>query len=159
MDIRISASAEIEAPAATVYELIADYRNGHPRILPPEYFGRLDVLEGGRGEGTKIRFEMKAFGRVNVAEARITEPAPGRELHETLGDGTLTAFVVEPLGDSKSRVTITTSYRRGGLRGLVEAILAPRYLARVYAAELAQLVREATGRREPERRAESAVLQ
>mgnify|MGYP006197722543 CR=1 FL=1 len=34
----------IAAPAAALYELIADYRNGHPRILPPEYFGPLEVL-------------------------------------------------------------------------------------------------------------------
>lgn len=30
----VSASAEIPAAAADVYHLIADYREGHPRLLP-----------------------------------------------------------------------------------------------------------------------------
>ena len=31
----------IHAPAARVYDIIADYRVHHPRIVPPEYL-RLD---------------------------------------------------------------------------------------------------------------------
>jgi hypothetical protein len=61
--IRAAESLEIPAPSQVVYDIIADYREGHPRILPPEYFGRLEVDVGGRGAGTKIRFEMKAFGQ------------------------------------------------------------------------------------------------
>src|SRR5689334_14327368 len=95
--IAVASSSLVPAPAATVYEIIADYRTGHPSILPPEYFGRLDVLEGGRGAGTRIRFEMNAFGKVNVGTARITEPKPGRELRETLEDGIVTTFLVEPI--------------------------------------------------------------
>jgi hypothetical protein len=32
-----------------VDERIADYRDGHPRILPPQGFGPLVVEEGGSG--------------------------------------------------------------------------------------------------------------
>lgn len=129
-----------------VYDIIADYREGHPRILPPEYFGRLEVEAGGRGAGTKIRFEMKAFGRTTVATATVTEPVPGRELHETLETGILTTFLVESQAGASSRVTITTSYTKHGLAGWLERLIAPAYLRRVYKAELTLLARVATDR-------------
>jgi hypothetical protein len=144
--IAVTSSAFVPAAASTVYDIVADYRTGHPSILPTQYFGRLDVLEGGRGAGTRIRFEMKAFGRINVTTAQITEPRPGRELRETLDDGIVTTFLIEPVNDRQSRVTITTVYDKPGLRGWIERLLAPRYLRQVYAAELAQLSRVAAAR-------------
>lgn len=137
-------SLEIPAPAAAAYDLIADYRNGHPRILPPEYFTGLEVEAGGRGSGTRIRFGMRAFGRVNTARATVTEPAPGRELRETTDDGLVTTFLVEPLEGNRCRVTIRTDYTRAGLQGLVERLLAPPLLRKVYAAELELLAQEST---------------
>ncbi|MFL5608670.1 MAG: SRPBCC family protein [Gemmatimonadaceae bacterium] len=144
--IHISASTTIRAPGSLVYGIIADYRDGHPRILPPEYFGRLEVLAGGRGAGTRIRFEMKAFGKTNVSVAEVSEPVPGRELRETLSDGIVTTFLVEPLGAAEARVTISTTYHKPGLRGWLERLIAPGYLRRVYTAELAQLGRVAADR-------------
>ena len=138
-DINISASATIGASNTLLYGIIADYRVGHPRILPPKYFGDLQVLAGGRGAGTRIRFEMKAFGRTNVGVAEITEPVPGRELRETLSDGIVSTFLVEPTGPDEARVTISTAYHKPGLRGWLEKLIAPWYLRRVYTAELAQL--------------------
>jgi hypothetical protein len=140
-DIRVSESRTIAAPAPVLYDLIADYSTGHPSILPKEYFGRLEVLSGGRGAGTKIRFAIKAFGRVIVDTAEITEPVPGRELRETLPSGIVTAFSVEPCGLNEATVTITTEYSKTGLKGWVEKILATRYLRRAYVAELSQLAR------------------
>ena len=142
--IRASESLDIAAPAQVVYDIIADYRAGHPQILPPEYFGRLDVEAGGRGAGTKIRFEMKAFGRITVSTATVTEPVPGRKLLETLETGILTTFRVASLPGDGSRVTITTSYTKPGLRGWLDRLLAPGYLRRMYRAELALLARVAT---------------
>jgi hypothetical protein len=142
--IQASATAVIAAPAATVYDIIADYRTGHPRILPPQYFGALTVERGGRGAGTRIKFEMKAFGKINIAMADITEPVPGRELRETLASGIVTTFLVEPIDAGSSRVTIDTRYRSPGLRGWFESLIAPGFLRKVYAAELALLATEAT---------------
>ena len=71
--IRATASAVIMAPPATVYRLIADYHRGHPRILPPRYFRNLQVEAGGTGAGTRIRYEMRAFGMVRTFRAEITE--------------------------------------------------------------------------------------
>ena len=142
--ISATASADIPARADDIYDIIADYLNGHPRILPPEHFTFLDVDSGGRGAGTRIRFGIKAFGRVTTSHGTISEPVPGRELRETLDDGLITTFLVKPLGSSQARVTITTVYRRTGVRGLIERLVVPSFLRKVYAAELTLLAREAT---------------
>ena len=151
--VRASQSLTIAAPAEILYDLIADYRHGHPRILPPQFFGRLDVLAGGRGAGTRIRFDMKAFGRTTTAEGTVTEPVPGRELRETLDSGIVSTFLVESLSGEPARaqgevtrVTITTSYDKPGLAGWIERLIVPGYLRRVYTAELALLAREAAAR-------------
>lgn len=144
--IHATQSLTIAAPAAILYDLIADYRHGHPRILPPAFFGRLEVLAGGRGAGTRIRFDMRAFGRTTTSEGTVTEPVPGRELRETLESGIVSTFLVESLTGDSSRVTITTSYEKRGLAGWIERLLVPGYLRRVYAAELALLAREAAAR-------------
>src|SRR6266581_807205 len=60
--VQVSSRALIPAPPQAVYSLIADYRGGHPRMLPRRYFPRLEVERGGSGAGTIIRFEVKLFG-------------------------------------------------------------------------------------------------
>ena len=77
----VSKSAEIGAPADRLYGIIADYRNGHPRILPPA-FTELTVEAGGVGAGTRIRVGMRMLGRVMTFPAEVSEPDPGRVLVE-----------------------------------------------------------------------------
>ena len=139
--ITVSESAEVAAPATHVYKLIADYRDGHPRILPPRWFGPLVVEEGGVGEGTLIRFELRAAGMKTPMRARITEPEPGRRIVETnVATGAETMFVVDPLpGGERCRVEIRSQWESHGLRGLVERALVPRLLRRVFRDELRQL--------------------
>jgi len=134
----VSASADIGAPSGTVYRLIADYRDGHPRILPASFFRNLRVEVGGYGLGTVITFDMLAFGRTQQLRAHIAEPDPGRVLVETYPDiGSVTAFTVEALGAFSSRVTIATALRvKPGILGSLERWLLRRFLQRVYAAEL-----------------------
>lgn len=143
--LRIVESATMAAPASVVYDLIADYHQGHPSILPPEYFEDLVVEAGGRGTGTRIRFTMKAYGSREVSCAHVTEPEPGRRLVETVeGRAIVTTFTVEPLPGETTRVTIATDYPVAGLRGWLERWVVPRYLRRVYAAELRLLEQRAT---------------
>ena len=143
--LKVDASAVIQAPPSVVYALISDYRHGHPSILPPEYFEDLVVEEGGQGAGTRVRFTMKAFGTKEVSRARITEPHPGRVLVETVEDrGIVTTFTVEGSKSNESKVTLTTEYPTKGVRGWFEALVVPRYLRRVYAAELRLLAQRAT---------------
>jgi hypothetical protein len=132
-----------------VYRILADYREGHPSILPPDYFRDLRVEEGGTGAGTRIAVDMRVFGSTRSFRASVSEPEPGRRLVETdVASGVATSFLVEPADrEGSSRVTIATRYRRAGLAGWIERWLAPRFLRRVYAAELALLADRAAGAR------------
>jgi len=49
----ITYSSRVTAPAAVAYGIIADYRDGHPHILPAKYFRNLQVQAGGRGAATR----------------------------------------------------------------------------------------------------------
>jgi len=147
-EIRVSESSIVAAPAPVVYGILADYREGHPSILPPRYFDGLEVERGGLGAGTRIRFRIRAFGAVRSVRAEVTEPIPGRELVETVvTTGAATRFLVEPVSDGRaSRVTFESTWCRRGLGGWAERWLAPGYLRRVYRAELALLDEEAQAR-------------
>jgi len=138
----ISVSKLIPVPDETVYQLIADYRNGHPRILPKPYFLSLDVEKGGHGEGTVIRFQMKVMGRVLSFHSVITEPMPGRVLVETdLNAGAVTTFRVEPrLEGKQSFITIaTTTNVPDGIAGKIQGWLTAQLLRPIYLKEIDQL--------------------
>jgi hypothetical protein len=138
----VTASALIPAHPQEVYQLIADYRNGHPRILPKPYFISLNVEKGGYGEGTIINYQMRVMGRVLSFRAVITEPTPGHVLVETdLNTGAVTTFTVEPRSDNRqSFVTITTTTEvPNGISGKIQGWLTTRLLRPIYMKELAQL--------------------
>lgn len=144
----ISASALIPAPAQKVYNLIADYRHGHPRILPKPYFVTLTVEKGGYGAGTIINFQMKLMGRVQSFHSAITEPKPGRVLVETdMNTGAATTFNVEPrLNGQQAFVTITTTVNvPNGPLGKLQGWLTSLLLRPIYLKELDQLAQVATG--------------
>lgn len=139
---RVSASALIPTPATKVYALIADYRNGHPRIVPKPYFVSLTVDQGGVGAGTVITFQMKLMGRLQTFHSIIAEPEPGRVLTETdTATGAVTTFTVEPrAGGEQAFVTITTDTQvADGLAGRIQGWLTTRLLHPIYVKELAQL--------------------
>ena len=144
--LHASAERTIPAPADAVYALLADYRNGHPRILPPA-FSDLTVLRGGVGAGTEIRFALELAGRRDVVEASVDEPEPGRVLSETYPKkSAVTRFTVDPAG-SQSHVRIETTWKSSrGLAGLIERIVAPRLFRKLYAEELDLIERWATER-------------
>jgi hypothetical protein len=138
--IRASATALVDAPPPAVYAVLADYREGHPSILPPASFSDLVVEQGGTGEGTVIRFTVRVGGTARRVRAAVTEPQPGRVLHETdLDTGSVTCFLVEPAAGGRSRVTFETTWSTPGIRGWIERLMAPRLLERVYSEELRNL--------------------
>jgi hypothetical protein len=140
--IRVVAEGNVGAPAERVYGILADYRQHHPKILPPA-FSDFRVDEGGVGAGTVIRFRLKAGGRTEDYRAVVSEPEPGRVLRENYPErSSATIFMVTPAGDA-CRVRIETTGQRAGLRGVIERLLAPRVLAPLYADELARLDRYA----------------
>jgi uncharacterized protein YndB with AHSA1/START domain len=130
------AERTIAAPAAAVYSLLADYREGHPRILPPA-FSDLTVLSGGIGAGTEIRFALQFAGRKQVVEARVAEPEPGHVLSEAYEEkSAVTRFTVDPI-ENQSQVRIETSWESSrGLAGLIERLIAPRLFRKLYTEEL-----------------------
>jgi hypothetical protein len=142
--LHATAERTIPAPATAVYALLADYRDGHPRILPPA-FSDLTVLRGGTGAGTEIRFALKLAGRNQEIEARVDEPEPGRVLSETYPErSAVTCFTVDPAG-TQSRVRIETSWEsKRGLAGLIERFITPRLFRKLYAQELDLIQRWAT---------------
>jgi hypothetical protein len=138
--IIVKAEADLEAPSAEVYATIADYRQGHPNILPKELYD-LQVEQGGYGAGTVFRFKMRMLGGVQSFYQRVSEPEPGRVLVEQDIDASqqvTTTFRVIPLDQGqKSHVEITTTMHPSpGLRGLVERILVPMINSRIYQREL-----------------------
>ncbi len=141
---RATGSTVIEAPAGRVYAILADYREGHPGILPRPPFQTLVVEQGGVGAGTIVSFSLRVFGRERAMRARIDEPEPGRVLTETdLDSGIVTTFTIEALGPDRSRATIQTTGTTGsGLAGSLERFMTVSFLEQTYKREL-QLLAEA----------------
>jgi hypothetical protein len=142
----VEASAEIAAGAERVYGIVADYREGHPRIIPKSFFDGIEVEQGGYGAGTLIRVGVHVAGRKTSFRAAVTEPEPGRVLVETDVDGgPVTTFTVDPGDAGRCRITISTRLqRRGRPVSLIERFFTIRLLRRVYAEELRLLAAAAT---------------
>lgn len=143
-----SASLEIDSPAARVYAIISDYREGHPRILPRPPFRTLTVDQGGVGAGTVVAFSLRVLGRDRHMRARIDEPEPGRVLTETdLESGVVTTFHVADLSPEHSRVTIRTAGTVGsGWLGRLERYMTVSFLEKTYRRELQLLAEVARAR-------------
>jgi hypothetical protein len=139
--LRIEASALIAAPPERVYGVLADYRVGHPAILPRPPFTGLTVEAGGRGAGTVIVATTRVAGQTRALHMTVSEPEPGRVLRERADDGSAdTSFIVDPADGGQSRVTITTMLAvRDGPLGLIERLLTRPLMERVYRRELENL--------------------
>src|SRR5262245_20312160 len=134
--IHISEYAVINAPAAKLYAIVADYRVGHPSILPARIFSDLHVEQGGIGAGTVIRFKTTSAGQTREWHGTVIEPEPGRVLVEAYDTGEVTTFRFDPVDEGRTKVTIETEWSRDGLKGWVERLLAPRLMRSVYVEEL-----------------------
>lgn len=160
----ITASAQISAPAATLYASIADYRGGRPCILPRQFFAGLEEEQGGIGAGTRLRFQMRAMGTTRNFRCLVSEPVPRPVLAEInveaasgtgepdWASGSVTTFTVDPLERGRqAQVTISTELKaRAGPAGWIERVLTASFLRRVFAQELQRLATVAEARsREP----------
>lgn len=145
--ISVKAHGGVGAPAARVYQILADYNQHHPHILPPA-FTDLKVEEGGVGAGTVFTIRLKVAGRSRAARMYVAEPQPGRVLTESEPETSLlTTFTVVPDGDT-SRVQIATTWQSAkGIGGFFERLFAPRLLRRIYVQELENLDRYARRQR------------
>lgn len=143
--IRVAQSAEIHAAPGAVYRLLADYRKGHPSVLPKSL--RIVAIDkGGYGAGTVVRVRSRTMGQTRAFRFRVTEPEPGRVLMESEPEtGTVTTFTVEPVGDGNhSRVEIATEFAgRGGVAGRIEGSLASLVLRRTFRQQLKSIAKAA----------------
>lgn len=135
-----SYESRVPAPAAEVYDAIADYLDRHPRILPAA-FTELVIEKGGVGAGTVLRYALRLGGRTRTGRMRVDEPAPGRVITETdLDTGAVTTFTVTSEGRDDCRVSIDTTWRSAaGVAGFFERLFAPGMLRKLYAEEVAKL--------------------
>jgi hypothetical protein len=137
--VHIRAERRIDAPADVVYRCIADYEHHHrpsPGFLPPAFHDQ-QLLRGGVGDGTVVRFSMTLAGRTRTVTSEITEPEPGRVLVES-ADQIRTVFTVEPVG-RQCRVSFDTLMETRGLEGLMLHLFARRLLEPLYVDEQARL--------------------
>lgn len=143
--IRFEAAATVHARPETVWEILTDYREGHPKIIPPRAFSGFVVESGGKGSGTVIRFTFRSAGMTRQFHQIVSTPEPGRVLVESDIDGpTRTTFTLTPVDDGRqTHIRITTDQASSpGLTGAVERLLMPLIaptMRRLYLEELDRL--------------------
>jgi len=152
--IKVKADAVLNARPEDVYATIADYRKGHPSILPTENLYDLQVEEGGYGAGTIIRFKSRVLGIEQSFYQRVSEPEPGKVLVEQDIDtkqNLATTFTVIPVEEGqKSQVEISTTMNASpGIRGFVERVVVSIFNPRIYRKELKLLEAVAQKRQTP----------
>jgi Polyketide cyclase / dehydrase and lipid transport len=139
--IKVEAVEVLDARPEDVYAIIADYRKGHPDILPKESLYDLQVEEGGYGAGTIIRFKSRVLGVEQSFYQRVSEPEPGRVLVEQDIDtkqNLASTFRVIPVEEGqKSQVEISTTMNASpGIRGFVERVVLSIFNPRIYRKEM-----------------------
>lgn len=136
--VQVQASLVINAPAQTLYNIMADYRVGHAAVLPP-VFKELTVEKGGVGAGTVIRVRTEMMGQSFNYHMVVTEPQPGRLLVETdINTGLSSSFRFEPLnGGAQTRMTIASEFVPSpGLKGVLERLMTPVMMRRIFTQEM-----------------------
>ncbi len=136
-----SVSRTMDGQPEKFYSLIADYKESHPLILPPQFLSDLTVEEGGYGAGTIIRFKTHLLGRSFPTRGIVSEPKPGKVILEEYPDqGLATSFTVRAVNASRTQVTITTRWQpsRNPLQRLFQALF-PKILRSPYQTELRRL--------------------
>lgn len=143
-----SESLVIDAPAAQIYDVLADYHVGHAAIVPKKYFKKLEVLEGGVGAGTKFYALLNVYGTEAEFTLTVSEPEPGRVLSESDPvAGITTTFTLEPLSERRTRVTISSETRvKPGLQGWLEKTFTPMISRKIYREELGILAKYVTSK-------------
>jgi hypothetical protein len=135
--VTVTVSSKVAAPAAVVYNILADY-NHHRNILPPKFFPGLDIVEGGVGEGTRFTLHAMSFGGKTQMHMAVTEPEPGAVLVERdVNTGLVTTFTVKPISSTASEVTFETVWQpQPGLKGAIDRYTTPFFMRMVYRQEM-----------------------
>lgn len=138
---RVAVEQTIEALPSTIYGILRDYRNHHPKILPPA-FQEFEVESGGMGAGTIFTTQLKTGGRTRQFRMQVHEPQQGHRLEERdLASSLVTTFFVQPAPSAGATIVrIETTWEAAkGVKGLFERLFAPRVMRQLYADELERL--------------------
>jgi polyketide cyclase/dehydrase/lipid transport protein len=141
---RARAHAEnlIDARPGAVYKVLSDYTVHHPRIMPTPTFSNLTVETGGVGAGTVFHITLRMAGKRQRLHMEVGEPEPGHILTETnLDSGAVTVFTVDSDHDKgRTRARISSEWEtERGIRGLVDRLVAPILMERIFTKQLRQL--------------------
>ena len=143
--VSASATVLVDAPPEQVLEAVADYRDVRPRILTGHYRD-YEVLEGGRGAGTVVRWKLQAT-RTRVRDVRAVVDVAGRTVIEKdTNSSMITNWTVSPAGEGATVTVKTTWQGAGGINGFFEKTFAPLGLRRIYDEVLANLKRHLENR-------------
>ena len=141
--VEVKVARDIAAPPQRVFELLADYAETRPQLLPDAY-SNYRVVTGGSGEGTEYAVHLTAGRRERDLAMTVSEPGPLR-LEERDGNSSLrTTWTVHEAGEG-SAVNVHTSWTgAGGFPGLMERTFAPLGLRKLYGEMLQRLDAKAT---------------
>ena len=145
--VTATTTRRVEAPAERVAAAVADYRGVRPRVLPAQ-FTDYEVVEGGTGAGTVVRWRLHATEkRVRAVTADVSAPDERTVVEDDRNSTLVTTWRVAPAGPSASEVTVTTTWQgAGGVGGFFERTFAPRGLDRIYGELLERLAADVAGR-------------
>ena len=138
---QISATQSIDIAAApdAVIGALADYNEVRPAILPEQYRD-CAVIKGGNGDGTVVHWILQATSKrqrdVKATVSVVPDTVTERDENSTM----VTTYQVKAAGNG-SKVTTTTTWnsQASGIGGFFEKTFAPKGLARIQAALLANL--------------------
>lgn len=132
----VSVERRIDASPERVYNLVIDM-DEHRNILPRQ-FESLEVLEGGKGDGTVFRLTMNVMGNRTTLEMTLSEPEPGRVVQEQdIRAGITTIWELIPDADDRCTLRITSKFPdRPGLSGWVARLATSSMIRKIYRQEL-----------------------
>ena len=138
---QISATQSVDIAAApdAVIGALADYNEVRPAILPEQYRDYA-VIKGGNGDGTVVHWILQATSKrqrdVKATVSVVPDTVTERDENSTM----VTTYQVSAAGNG-SKVTTTTTWnsQASGIGGFFEKTFAPKGLARIQAALLANL--------------------
>jgi Polyketide cyclase / dehydrase and lipid transport len=132
-----SASKDVAAAPERVLELLRDYRDTRPRLLPDNY-SAYRVEAGGQGAGTVIAYHFAAGRRERDYRLRVAETDNTLREQDELSSF-VSVWTVTPAGGG-SQVTLEGSWDgAAGIGGIFEGLFAPLALRRIYGEILTRL--------------------
>jgi hypothetical protein len=143
---QITATTEktLTASPERVLEALSDYHGARSRMLT-EHYSEYEVREGGRGEGTVVRWKLAATSkRVRDCLMSVSAPDKNTLVEQDANSTMVNTWTVSSAG-AGTRVRVTTTWSgASGIGGFFERTFAPRGLQRIYDEQLAKLESEFT---------------